>query len=63
MEIPRLLPATTEDDPLLLAKPLTRVLEDRLLRHEVVCRGRAGLRDFDPTLAWASPLEPLASVV
>jgi glycosyltransferase involved in cell wall biosynthesis len=56
-----LLPA--EDDPLLLAEAMARLLEDKELRADLVAAGRQRLGDFDPEVARATFLEHLAGVV
>ncbi|HEY3241519.1 MAG TPA: glycosyltransferase [Acidimicrobiia bacterium] len=55
-----LLPA--EDDPMLVAEALARVLTDEELRRELVAAGARRLADFDPDAARATLLGHIADV-
>jgi glycosyltransferase involved in cell wall biosynthesis len=52
-----------EDDPLLLAEAMARLLEDGHLRAQLVSAGGRRLADFDPEAARATFLEHLAGVL
>jgi L-malate glycosyltransferase len=56
-----LLPA--DDDPLLVAEAMCRLLTDEQLRAELVARGRKRLADFDPTVAQATFLSHIGELV